>query len=231
MPFGLRNAPSTFQRMVNHVLQPVLHKCCECYLDDIVIYSSAFEQHYHNVQRVLKLLHQAGLTLKLEKCHFFKQKLEFLGYFISSEGIQPQESKIRAVQEFLTPKHPKQIHRFLGLCSWLKSFIPHFSDIAVPLYALTKKKQRWKWGRTEQNAFDRLKSCLTRAPVLALPTEESTLELYTDASDAGLGAELGQRLSDGTYQVLTYASRTLPPPERNYSTTEKECLALIWACE
>ncbi|GBN13014.1 Retrovirus-related Pol polyprotein from transposon 17.6 [Araneus ventricosus] len=124
------------------------------------------------------------------------------------------------------PRRPKQIREFLGLCSWHKAFTPHFSNIAAPLYHPTKK-----WDLEEQHAFDQLKTCLTHAPVLALSKEDAALDLYTDASDDGLGAELSQRLSDGTYQVLTYASRILRPPEKNYSATKKECLSLVWACE
>ncbi|GBO27786.1 Retrovirus-related Pol polyprotein from transposon 17.6 [Araneus ventricosus] len=198
--------------MVNHSLKPVLGDCYECYLDDIALYSSTPEEHYHGVEKVLTLLYKAGLTLKPEKCHFFQRQLEFLGYLVAEDGMRPQENKIRVVQDFPIPRRPKQIRQFLGLRSWHKAFIPHFSYIAAPLYYLTKKEQRWKWDLEEQRAFDQLKTCLTHAPVLALPKEDTTLGLYTDASDAGLGAELGQRLSDGTYQVLTYVSRILRPP-------------------
>ncbi|GBL53970.1 Retrovirus-related Pol polyprotein from transposon 297 [Araneus ventricosus] len=166
MPFGLRNAPSTFQRMVNHVLKPVLGDCCECYLDDIVIYSNTPEEHYQDVEKVLTLLHKAKLTLKPEKCHFFQRQLEFLGYLVSEDGMRPQENKIRTVQDFPIPHRGKKIRQFLGLCSWHKAFIPQFSNITAPFYHLTKK-QRWKWDLEEQRAFDQLKTCLTHVPVLA----------------------------------------------------------------
>lgn len=231
MPFGLRNAPSSFQRMINRILRPVLGKTCECYLDDIVIYSPSLERHHEDVREVLGLLHRAGLTLKPEKCHFFQRELNFLGYHISGEGMRPQASKTQAVLDFPAPQKAQHIRQFLGLCSWHKAFIPHFSDVAGPLYALTKKKQRWLWGPNEQRAFAQLKELMTQAPVLGLPDETASLELYTDASDTGLGAELGQRKSDGSYEVLAYASRALRPPEKNYSVTEKECLALVWACD
>ncbi|GBL95347.1 Retrovirus-related Pol polyprotein from transposon 297 [Araneus ventricosus] len=104
MPFGLRNAPSIFQRMVNHVLKPVLGDCYECYLDAIALYSSTPEEHYQGVEKVLTLLHKAGLTLKPEKCHFFQRQLEFLGYLVSEDGMRPQENKIRAVQDFPIPR-------------------------------------------------------------------------------------------------------------------------------
>lgn len=138
MPFGLKNAPASFQRLMNKVLASCLGECCEVYLDDIVIYSKNLEEHIVHLERVFVTLQKAGLTLNVEKCDFFKTDLEFLGHYFTKEGLVPQKSKVEAIQRYPVPGTVKSLRRFLGMCSWLKAFILFFAEKAKPLYDLTK---------------------------------------------------------------------------------------------
>lgn len=147
---------------------------------------------------------------------------------VSEEGIHTDPDKIAAIKELTPPTNTRELRRFLGIASWYRRFVPDFSHIAHPLTSLLKKGSRWKWGNEQQAAFEKLRSALTEAPVLACPDFSQHFTLQTDASDFGLGAVLTQEL-DGTERVIAYASRRLNKAEQNYSATEKECLAIVWA--
>lgn len=231
LPFGLCNAPATFQRLMNSVLAGLIYKSCAVYLDDIVVASPTFDQHIIDLKDVLTRLETAGLSVKLAKCQFCRSELTFLGYNVTAEGIRPCVEKVRAVTEFMPPTCVKQVRQFLGLTGYYRRFIHEYARHAEPLFALTRTDVPFVWSSECQAAMDFLKAKLTSAPILVFPNFSLPFFVHTDACDVGLGAALMQRDDRGRDVVVAYASRTLHKAERPYSTSEKECLAVIWALE
>lgn len=228
LPFGLCSAPATFQRMMDTVLSDLKWQTCLVYLDDVIVFAPTFEEHLRRLSSVLHAIRSAGLTLKAEKCHFGYQELLFLGHVVSHAGVKPDPAKISAVTKFPTPADKKAVRRFLGLCSYYRRFIENFSNIAAPLTCLTRNDVTFDWTDEHQAVFEELRFRLQMPPVLAHFDDEAATKVHTDASNTGLGAVLVQ-LQDGADRVVTYASRTLSRAETNYSATEKDCLAVVWA--
>ena len=227
MPFGLSNAPATFQRLMDSVLAGLQWSTCLVYLDDIIIVGRSFEEHMKNLQLVFERLKEAGLKLQPKKCHFLRHKVTFLGHIVSSEGISPDPLKTSKVREWPTPITVQETQQFLGLASYYRRFIKNFAEIAKPLYQLTEKKTSFLWTAQCEDAFLSLKNHLTSAPTLAMPDWSLPFILDTDASDTGIGAVLSQCHPDGTEHVICYASRALTKSERNYCVTRKELLAVV----
>ncbi|KMQ85186.1 enzymatic polyprotein endonuclease reverse, partial [Lasius niger] len=169
MPFGLRNAPATFQRLMNSVLIGMQGLRCLVYLDDIVIYGSSLEDHNKRLTEVLRRLRENNLKLQPEKCEFLRKEVIYLGHIISENGIMPDPSKLTAVKNFPIPKKVKDIQAFIGLAGYYRKFIEDFSRIAKPLTKLTKKSEKFAWAAEQQNAFEALKEKLITAPVLKYP--------------------------------------------------------------
>ncbi|GFW51257.1 retrovirus-related Pol polyprotein from transposon 17.6 [Trichonephila clavipes] len=228
MPFGLCNAPATFERMMDNLLRHFKWTMCLCYLDDIIVFSETFEDHLIRLRLVLKCLQEAGLKLNSKKCLFAAQEVKVLGHLVSSNGVRPDPDKIKAVRNFPTPKNIHDIRSFLGLCSYFRRFIKGFCYLAEPLQSLLKSGVEFHWGPEEVEAFNSLKKALTSDPVLGMYDERASTEIHTDASGYGIGAVLVQ-IQNNVEKVIAYASRTLTKAEKNYSTTERECLAIVWA--
>ncbi|XP_076660488.1 uncharacterized protein LOC143363841, partial [Halictus rubicundus] len=224
MPFGLKNAPATFQRMMDTALRGLVNKHCFVYLDDIIIFGDTIGKHNENLAMVLQRLRELGLKIQPDKCEFLKPELEYLGHLVTAEGVKPNPKKILAVERFKVPTTPTEIKSFLGLSGHYRKFIRNFSKIAKPLTDLTQKDVPFHWTDKQQNSFETLKQKLCEAPVLTYPDFNRQFTLTTDASNEGIGAVLSQ---DG--HPCCYISRTLNAPERNYTTTEKELLAIVWA--
>lgn len=224
MPFGLKNAPATFQRMIDTALRGLVNKYCFVYLDDIIIFGSTIQQHNDNLGIVLQRLRELGLKIQPDKCEFLKPELEYLGHVITSEGISPNPKKIEAVNNFKVPRTPTEVKSFLGLAGYYRKFIKNLSKIAKPLTDLSEKDIPFMWTDRQQSSFEELKHKLCTAPVLGYPKYDEIFTLTTDASNEGIGAILSQ-----AGHPCCYISRTLNPPEKNYSTTEKELLAIVWA--
>jgi hypothetical protein len=232
MPFGLRNAPATFQRAIDIILSGLKWRTCLVYLDDIIIYSTSREDHYHHVDEVLTTLGKAGLSLKLKKCHFFKDAVDYLGHVIRPGRLEVAEKNTAALQEAKLPKTQTELKSFLGLCNVYRRFVARFAAIAAPLTALLRKDTPFNlppFTEEQTKAFDTLRAKLLSPPILALPRAEGHYFLDTDASATQLGCCLRQVQPDGSTLPLGYWSRSLTPAEKNYSTTEKECLAIVWA--
>ena len=228
MPFGLCNAPATFQRLMDEVFAELKFKCVVVYFDDIVIFSDSFEEHIVHLELVFKKLTDAHLQAKLVKCQFGLEEVSFLGFIIGPEGVKPDPDTVRSVAEFRVPKTVRDLRSFLGLASFYRSFIAGFAGIATPLHQLTKKDIVFVWNDEAHAAFNHLKHALTSAPILATPEFGKPFTLTTDASRYALGAVLSQ-MKEGKERVIRYASRTMNAAERRYSVTEQECLAIVWA--
>ena len=231
MPFGLCNAPATFQRLMERVLMGLQWEQCLVYLDDIIVFGKTFEETLDRLRRVLNRLKAAGLKLKPSKCRWFQRSVTYLGHVVSGEGIKCDPEKIEKVQNWPVPKTVPQVRAFIGIASYYRKFIPNFSEICAPLTNLTRKDIPYLWSEECQASFDTLKTKLTTAPILSYPKpDEGPFILDTDASNTGIGAVLLQ-VQGGEELVIAYASHTLNEAERNYCTTKKELLAVVYAVE
>ena len=218
MPFGLCNAPATFQS----VLVGLIGECC---MEYIVIMGKTFEEHLENLRKVLDRLRKANLRLKAQKCKFMRDKVGYLGHVVSKDGIEADSAKVSAMRDFPTPTDLKALHSFLGLAAYYRRFVPLFSTVAGPLHGLTRKGVDFMWSESCEEAFRTLKRLLTQAPVLAFPDFALGFLLETDASGLGLGAQE----QDGVVRLIAYSSRTLQAHEKNYGATELEGLGVVWA--
>ncbi|BHF62603.1 hypothetical protein SprV_0200558800 [Sparganum proliferum] len=229
MPFGLANAPSTFQRLMNQVLAQLIPTSCLVYMDDIIVLGKDFDSHLKNIRAVFNILRQAGLTLKPSKCIFIKPRVKFLGHVVSAAGIETDDEKVTQIREWPTPADVTEVRSFLGLASYYRRFIKDYAQIAGPLHKLTQKDVKFKWTADCTNSFQTLKDKLCSTPILVFPdisNDAGKFILDTDASDTAIGAVLSQQQSDGTERVIQYLSRSLTKAERRYCVTRKEMLAL-----
>ena len=223
MPFGLSNAPSTFMRLMNEVLRPFIGDFVVVYFDDILVYSKNEIDHVLHLRKVFTTLREQRLYGKLEKCEFFVPRVVFLGYVVSSKGIQVDESKVEAIQSWPVPTSITAVRSFHGLASFYRRFIKDFSSIMAPLTECMKKGT-FVWTPSAQKSFETIKLKLCEAPVLALPNFEELFEVECDASGVGIGAVLTQ-----LKKPLAYFSEKLSGPKLNYSTYDKEFYAIVRA--
>ncbi|UYV80241.1 K02A2.6-like [Cordylochernes scorpioides] len=228
MPFGLFNAPATFEGNMENMLGNLRWQICLCYLDDVIIYSSDFSTHLKRIEAVLRCFREANLKLNNKKCQFAFEELEILGHITNQLGIKPAEHNIKAIRDFPLPKKIKEVQSFLGMCSYYRIFIKGFSKIVDPLTSLIKNNVPFTWTENQEKAYQTLKVALINPPILGHFDPNATTYIHTDASNIGLGASLVQKFGDEE-KVISYLSRTLSKPEQNYSTTEKECLAVVWS--
>ena len=237
MPFGLKNSPATFQRVMEKALGDLNLKSCLIYLDNVIVYSVDVEQHIERLCEVFGKIREAGLKLNPTKCHFFQNTINTLGHVISADGIACDDKKIEAVKNWPEPTNVKELQKFLGFSGFYRKHIKDYASIARPLTDLigtqSNKKgksvqKEWIWGESQQKAFQDLISHLISPPVLAYPDFSQPFILRIDASKLGLGAVLYQE-TDGKEHVISYASRTLKKSEMNYPAHKLEFLALYWA--
>lgn len=198
------------------------------YLDDVIVYSSDLDGHGERLAHILQRVEEAGLKVNLSKCRFAQGEVRYLGHIVSAEGVKPDPGKISAVQSFPTPSSAKEVKSFLGLAGYYRRFIPKFSEMSKPLTSLLGKDKTFHWSDREQKAFDDLRGALCSSDVLIYPDFRDPFLLSTDASGVALGAVLSQ-IREGHERPVAYASRQLSRAEQNYSTTERELLAVVWA--
>ena len=225
---GLASAPSTFQRMMENLLRGLMYLEMLVYLDDVIVYAKDLKDHERKLDLLFERLEKANLKLQPEKIQFLRKEVIFLGHIISQDGVRPDPEMIRAVVEFPTPQNVKNVRQALGFFDYYRRFIPEYAVKAKPLSDLLKKNQPFIWGPEQEESFQTLKQCLVKHPILIYPNFEKKFTLTTDASDFAIGAVLSQE-KDGFDHPVAYLSRTLNKAERNYSTTEKECLAALFA--
>ena len=226
LPFGLTNSPSTFERAMELILNGLLFERCLVYIDDIIVIGKTEEEALDNLTAVLQRFEDANLKLKPSKCKLFQEECSFLGHRVRRDGTTCEAEKVKAVEDWPTPKNVSEIRSFLGTCSYYRKYIPHFADIASPLTDLTRKGRKFIWGKDCQNAFEKLKQTLTSAPILAYPTRDDKFVLDTDASGTAIGAVLSQ-IQNGEEKVIAYASSSLNKSRRNYCTTYRELFAVV----
>ncbi|KAJ8364628.1 hypothetical protein SKAU_G00134590 [Synaphobranchus kaupii] len=228
MPFGLCNAPATFERLMERVLAAVPRSRCVVYLDDLLVHASDFQQALANLTDVLAAIRQAGLRLNPKKCQLLRRETAFLGHIVSERGIATDPSKVAAVRDWPVPGNVGELRSFLGLASYYRRFVRDFATLASPLHRLTDKCRPFVWQEGQSMAFDQLRAALTEAPVLAYPDALRPFIVDTDASNTGVGAVLSQEDEDGE-RVVAYYSRALGKAERNYCVTRRELLAVVRA--
>ena len=243
MPFGLCNAPATFQRLMERCMGEMNLRDCLIYLDDVIIFSTTFEEHLERLGAVFARLKEHNLMLKASKCEFMKSRVTYLGHVVSESGIETDPDKTEAIRTWPIPRSVKDVRAYLGFTGYYRRFIQNYARIARPLNDLlighstckkgNKKKVKVKktpfvWTEKQQNAFDTLKEKLMNPPVLAYADYRLPFRLHTDASTTGLGAVLYQH-QDGQDRVVAYASRSLKTSEKHYPAHKLEFLALKWA--
>ena len=228
MPFGLKNAPAIFQRMMNTILASVIGRCAVVYVDNINVYSNTFEEHLQYLEEIFELIKNAGLRLNTKKCHFGKQKLNFLGFIVSVEGTHTDPRKVEKVKNFPSPKTSKQAISFLMLASYYRRFVKDFAKRSASIQLTLKKEaKQFFWGPAQEAAFNDLKKALTEAPVVIRPDFTRRFILATDASGAGLGAVLSQHDDQKRERVIEYASKATNKTQSDYDATQLESLAVI----
>ena len=229
MPFGLCNAPGTFERLMETVLRGMQWERAVLYLDDIIIFSNDLPEHLERLEEMFMRLQKANLMLKPSKCHFFKKQVEFLGHVVSQDGVQTDPEKIESVRNWGTPRRVKDVRSFLGLTGYYRRFIKNYGEIAKPLHELTEKNTAFEWTGERENAFQKLKNALTVAPILGYPSAdpEDLFILDTDASNCHIGAVLSQK-QNGQEKVISFGSKVLNKAERNYCVTRRELLAVVF---
>jgi hypothetical protein len=226
MPFGLKNAPSSFQRVMDNVLRGL--KNVMVYMDDIIVYSTSLQEHIQNLEDVFRRLRESNFKIQLNKSEFMKRETPFLGHIITTNGIKPDPDKIKAVQQFPIPKTVKEIKSFLGLLGYYRKFIPQLAKLTKPLTSCLKKGAKIELTPTYIECFKHCQNLLSNDPILQYPDFEKEFNLRTDSSNLALGAVLSQG-PIGSDLPIAYASRTLNDSETKYSTIEKELLAIVWA--
>ena len=230
MPFGLCNAPATFQRCMLSIFSDMVEKCMEVFMDDVTVFGDSFELCLHNLEAVLCRCEEKGLVLNWEKCHFMVSSGIVLGHIVSENGIEVDKAKVELIAKLPTPKTVKDVRSFLGHAGFYRRFIQGFSAITRPLCNLLLKDAEFNWASECEESFRMIVEKLTTAPILQSPDWNLPFEIMCDASNYALGAVLGQR-REGKPFVVYYASRTLNSAQMNYSTTEKELLAVVFALD
>lgn len=226
MPFGLKNAPPTFQRIIHHILKQFLFKFVVAYLDDFLVFSLSEEEHFHHLQLVFQKLAEYNVTLSLNKCYFFQKEVHYLGHLTSHQSFRPSPNLISSIGKFPHPTDIKSVQRFIGLSGYFRKFIPGYSVTAAPLTDLLKKNSAFVWVNKHEDAFKKLKTALTSDAVLGGYDHRLPTYLHTDACGIGLGAMLVQT-DQGRERVIGYFSCKFNEQQRRYHTTEQECLAVV----
>lgn len=230
VPYGLRNSPSTFQRYLNHVLTGLNGVKCLVYLDDIIIYGRSLQDHNNRLAEVFEALRENNLKLQTNKCQFLRKEISYLGHVVSEQGVATNPSKVSAIVEMPRPKNAKELKSFIAMVNFFRNFISGFSAIVDPMNNLLRKGVPFVWSELCEKSFVFLKQCLVSAPILAYPDFTKTFYLTTDASNKCLGSILSQ-IHEGRERAIAYGSRKLNDAEKNYNTTERELLAIVWAIQ
>ncbi|KAI5352798.1 hypothetical protein L3X38_005690 [Prunus dulcis] len=225
MPFGLSNAPSTFQALMNDIFRPYLRKFVLVFFDDILVYSRTLNEHVHHLTTVFEVLRVAQLKVKASKCTFAQSTVDYLGHTISEAGVSVDKKKIQCIDNWPRPGTVKGLRGFLGLAGYYRKFVHHFGTISKPLTDLLRK-DNFHWSLAADSAFQALKTALTTTPVLRLPDFSKQFVVESDASNNGVGAILSQE-----QRPIAYLSKSLSERHRSLSVYDKEMLAVVLAVQ
>lgn len=228
-PMGLKNAPSTFQRLMIKVLGKLQFKSVAVFLDDILIASETLESHFNDLENVFNCLKQANLKLHPSKCFFLKKEIKFLGYIIDERGLRPDPSKIETVKTYPTPTSRRDVKAFLGLTGFYRRFIKDFSAISLPLFELTKLNKPFTWSARANEAFENLKIKLLSPPILRHPNLNKDFIIFSDSSGFSVGCTLAQKDDNNQTYAIAYASRKLNNHEIHYDIFNKELTGVVFA--
>ena len=226
LPFGNASAPAVFQKTMDVILQGMSR--VTCYLDDILVTGATAEEHLRNLDEVLTRLKKHGVRLRKDKCRFMESSVEYLGHRVDQEGIHATTSKLQAISEAPAPRNVQELRSFLGLLNYYGRFIPNLSSLIHPLHKLLCKNAAWKWSRSCESAFNRVKQALLSSNALVHYNPSLPLKLAGDASAYGVGAVISHVMEDGSERAIAFASRTLSPSEQNYAQLEREALSLVF---
>jgi len=233
LPFGLVNVPATFQRALDIILSGLRWQTCLVYLEDVNFFSRTVDVHIRHLREVLLLLEKAGVSLKPSKCNLFQKEVEYLGHVVRPGQLLMNQKNIKNLAQALPPRYQTELKSFLGICIVYRRFIKDYAHIAKPQTKLTTTKLphvRPPLNTAQLAAFEYLKERLTSNPILALPRRECLFILDTDACAVQIGCTLLQQQLDKRILMVGFYSRCLIPTEQNYLTTDRECLAVVWAC-
>ena len=226
MPFGLCNAPATFERLMSQVMRGLHWKRCLVFIDNILVFGNDFESALHSLELVLIRVAEYGLQLKSTKCNLFRTSVPFLGHIVGRAGLECDPNKLSAVANWIPPNTIKGVREFLGFTGYYRRFVPDYSTVAQPLVRLLGKDCKFKWTDACQDAFKALRALLIKTPVLAFPKEDLPYIVDTDTSDYGIGGVLSQCI-EGTEHVIAYYSKSLNPAQQKYCKTRRELLAVV----
>ena len=229
LPFGISSAPEHFQKVMSRILDGLPGQVCQ--VDDILVFGETQEQHDHRLADVLERLQQADVTLNVEKYKFSQDKVQFLGHVVGNGGVEVDPNKVEAISEMKAPTDISQLRRFLGVVNQVGGYVENLANLTQPLRSLLNKNSGWLWGMAQQQAFDKIKQALSKAPTLAIYDSSRETKVSSDASSFGLGAILMQSTTDGHWKPVAYISRAMIETEQRYAQVEKEALAVTWACE
>lgn len=225
MPYGMKNSPATFQRLMNQLTQGVLG--CVVYIDDILIFSHTWKEHLQQIRMLFSRLANANLVANLSKCDFVKSTIQYLGYEVGQGRVVPPTAKVEAILNFPIPKTRREVQRYLGMIGYYRRFIVKFSQLTAPLTDLLKKGTKFVWSPECDEAFLATKNILSSYPILHAPDFSQSFTLAVDASNTGVGSVLLQEDDSKVLHPICYFSKKLNSAQRNYSVVEKELLALI----
>jgi hypothetical protein len=207
LPFGLTNAPATFQRLMNEIFHDFIREgFVVVYLDNVLIFSRDEEEHYAHLPKVFQRLREKELFAKLAKCEFLCSELKYLGHIIGKDGLKVDPQKVEVVKNWPTPQKVTDVRRFLGLANYFRKFIQGFSSLAAPLTKLSSSKSAWTWGKEQDEALAALMDALIQAPILSLLDLRKPFHVICDASDFGVGAVLLQKVES---LLITVRSSTV----------------------
>lgn len=226
-PFGISTSQAALVRALDNVFEEDLENFTMIYIDDISVLSNSFDEHLDHLKKIFTKLRNANMTIKFSKSVFCRQQVPFLGYILTTTGLEMDKSRIQVIQDYPSPKSRKQLKAFLGCINYYNKFLDKYSDTVQPLMRLTSKKTKFIWSAEDEETFRKVKQLFLQANVLHHPDPNKEYWLQTDASNHSIGGHLYQIKPNGEKAAIMFISRTLHPTEQRYTTTEKELLAIV----